>query len=113
MGRRKIEMHEYRQVLLRLRQGDSDRDVARSRLMGRAKTAAFRSLAQACGWLQPAAALPTDTEIAAAVGSARRARSTISSAEPFREQVERWDRDGVSGVVIHAVLCREHGYTGS
>jgi transposase len=47
------------------------------------------------------------------LGSARRARSTISSAEQFREKVEGWDRDGVSGVVIHAVLCREHGFTGS
>lgn len=113
MGRRRIEMHEYRQVLLRLRQGDSDRDVARSGLMGRPKTAAFRALAQQHGWLSDASPLPADAEIAAAVGSARRARSTISSAERFREQVERWDRGGVSGVVIHAVLCREHGYQGS
>lgn len=113
MGRRRIEMHEYRQVLLRLRQGDSDRDIARSRLMGRPKTAAFRALAQGRGWLAAAAPLPADAEIAAAVGAARRARSTVSSAERFREQVESWDRDGISGVVIHAVLCREHGFTGS
>jgi transposase len=113
MGRRRIEMHEYRQVLLRLRQGDSDRDVSRSRLMGRPKTAAFRALAQQHGWLDAAAALPSDEQIAAALGQARRARSTISSAEQFREKVQGWDRDGVSGVVIHAVLCREHGFTGS
>lgn len=106
-------MHEYRQVLLRLRQGDSDRDIARSGLLGRPKAAAFRALAQARGWLDTDAALPTDAAIAAAMGRARRARSTISSAEPFRQKVEGWDRDGVSGVVIHAVLCREHGYTGS
>jgi integrase len=106
-------MHEYRQALLWLRQDDSDRDIARSRLMGRPKAAAFRALAQARGWLETDVALPTDAEIAAAVGSARRARSTISSAEPFREKVKRWDRDGISGVVIHAVLCREHGFTGS
>jgi hypothetical protein len=106
-------MHEYRQVLLRLRQGDSDRDVARSRLLGRPKAAAFRALARAHGWLETDAALPTDAEIAAALGQSRRARSTISSAEQFREKVEGWDRDGISGVVIHAVLCREHGYTGS
>lgn len=106
-------MHEYRQVLLRLRQGDSDRDIARSRLMGRPKAAAFQALAEVHGWLADGSPLPTDAEIGAAVGSARRARSTISSAERFREKVERWDRDGVSGVVIHAVLCREHGFTGS
>jgi hypothetical protein len=106
-------MHHYRQVLARLRQGDSDRDVARSRLMGRPKVAAFRALALAQGWLDPAAVLPDDAALAAAVGRARRARSTISSVEPYRAVVERWLADGVSGVVIHAVLCREHGYRGS
>ena len=33
-------MFQYRQVLVRLRQGDSDRDVARAGLMGRPKVAA-------------------------------------------------------------------------
>lgn len=107
-------MHHFRQVLARLRQQeDSDRDIARSRLMGRPKAAAFRALALAHGWLDPAAALPDDAAIAAAVGRARRARSTISSVEPYRSVVERWLADGVSGVVIHAALCREHGYRSS
>jgi hypothetical protein len=44
-------MFQYRQVLVRLRQGDSDRDIARSRLMGRPKVAAFRALAGTQGWL--------------------------------------------------------------
>ena len=39
MSRRKIEMHHYRQALMRMRQGDSDRDIAKSGLMGR-RTAA-------------------------------------------------------------------------
>ena len=36
-------MFQYRAVLVRLRQGDSDRDVARARLMGRPKVAALRA----------------------------------------------------------------------
>ena len=48
-------MFQYRQVLVRLRQGDSDRDIARSRLMGRPKVAAFRGLAATQGWLAPEA----------------------------------------------------------
>jgi transposase len=51
--------------------------------------------------------------IAAAIGQARRARSTISTAEPYRELITRWAEQGVNGVVIHAALCREHGYSGS
>ena len=44
-------MFQYRQVLVRLRQGDSDRDIARSGLMGRPKVALFRLLAEPQGWL--------------------------------------------------------------
>lgn len=35
MGRRRFEMFQYRQVLERLRAGDSERDIDRSGLMGR------------------------------------------------------------------------------
>ena len=106
-------MFEYRAVLVRLRQGDSDRDIARARLMGRPKVAALRALALREGWLGKDTPLPEDAVIAAAVGQARRARSTISSVEPFRERVAEWAEQGVNGVVIHAALGREHGYTGS
>jgi transposase len=106
-------MFQYRQVLLRLRQGDSDRDIARSRLMGRPKVAVFRLLAEAQGWLKPEAPLPDDVAIAAVLSAPRRARSTVSSAEPFRAQIERWADQGVSGVAIHAALWREYGFRGS
>jgi hypothetical protein len=35
MSKRRFEMYQYRQILVRMRQGDSDRDIARSGLMGR------------------------------------------------------------------------------
>jgi transposase len=106
-------MFQYRAVLVRLRQGDSDRDIARARLMGRPKVAALRALAAREGWLASDTPLPEDAAIAAAVGQARRARSTVSSVEPFRATVARWAEQGVNGVAIHAALCREHGYSGS
>ena len=106
-------MFQYRAILVRLRQGDSERDIARARLMGRRKVAAFRALAERHGWLAADSPLPADGEVAAVVGQARRARSTISSVEPFRIAVERWVDQGVGGVAIHAALCREHGYSGS
>lgn len=113
MARRRFEMFEYRRVLMRLRAGATDRQVARDRLMGRVKVAAFRALAMKHGWLEPDRALPDDAAIASAVGAARRSRSTISTAEPWRMNIERWIGEGISGTVIHAVLCRSHGYTGS
>jgi len=66
-------MFQYRQILLRLRQGDTDRQIARSHLMGRRKVAAFRALCRGRGWLDPDHALPDDATVAATVGAARRA----------------------------------------
>jgi hypothetical protein len=106
-------MFQYRAVLVRLRQGDSDRDIARSRLMGRPKVAALRALAAREGWLATESPLPEDATIAAAVGQARRARSTVSTVEPYRDLVARWAERGVNGIAIHAALCREHRYGGA
>jgi len=106
-------MFQYRQVLVRLREGDSDRDIARGGLMGREKAAALRGLAQRHGWLRPEAALPDEADLAAALGQARQARSTVSSVMPWRDLVRTWLEQGVQGMAIHAALCRDHGYTGS
>jgi transposase len=106
-------MFQYRQILVRLRQGDTDRDIARARLMGRHKTARLRALAASRGWLDRAAALPDDGEIAQALASAKRASSTVSTLEPYRDLITRWVEQRVNGVAIHAALKREHGYSGS
>jgi len=106
-------MFQYRQVLVRLRAGDSEREIARERLMGRDKLAGFRALARAQGWLDAGAELPDDAAIAAAVGEARRAKSTLSSVEPYRAIVQHWCDAGVQGKAIHGALVREHGYRGS
>src|SRR4029078_2210069 len=74
--------------------------------MARGKLAAFRALAESRGWLVADAPLPEDAEIAGVIGHARRARSTISTVEAFRDLVNRWLEHGVCGVAIHAALRR-------
>ena len=74
---------------------------------------AFRGLATTQGRLAPDAPLPDDATLSAAIDQAGRARSTISTVEPYRAQVERWAAQGVGGIAIHAALCRDHGYRGS
>ena len=107
-------MFQYRQVLVRLRAGDSVREVARCGLMGRDKLGVLRAVALQHGWLDANAELPDDAQIAAAVsGASQRASSTISSVEPHREVVRRWFDAGVQGRAIHAALKREHAFTGS
>jgi len=106
-------MFQYRHVLVRLRAGDTVREIARNGLMGRDKLSELRLVAKQHGWLEETAPLPDDQAIAAALGSGRRATSTISSVEPFRQAVHRWFEAGVQGRAIHAALRREHGFTGS
>ena len=47
-------MYQYRQVLVRLRAGDSVREVARTGLMGRDKLGELCSVARQHGWLDAA-----------------------------------------------------------
>ena len=83
-------MFHFRQALLRMRQGDSDREIAASKVMGRRKAAALRQAASARGWLGAAQALPEDAEIAQAMSAPRRAASTVSSLQPWRGLIGQW-----------------------
>jgi transposase len=106
-------MFEYRQVLARMRQRDSDRDVARSGLMGRKKVAWFREVAGEQGWLLPQDPLPGDSQIAALLPRPRVAVTCVSSLEEHRDRIAQWVAAGVDGTTIHAALVRNHGYEGS
>lgn len=106
-------MFQYRQVLVRMRRGDTDREIARSKAMGRRKLAWLRELAQQQGWLLDDAPLPEDVVLEAAVGSPRRPSTTVSSLESLRQQIGDWMEQGVAGTAIHLALQRNHGYTGS
>jgi hypothetical protein len=104
MARRRFEMHQYRQALLRMRQGESDREIAAAELMGRRKAAQWRGLASARGWLDVQQPLPDDETIAKALGGPRRASTTISALESRRDQLIAWVEQGVSAAGIHEGL---------
>lgn len=114
MSKRRFEMHHYRQALARMRRGDSDRDIARSRLMGRKKLARLRAVATERGWLTPTVPLPDDAVLATLfVRQDELPRQCVSGLEPWREQIVAWRDEGIQGTTIHAALVRRHGYTGS
>lgn len=95
MARKKIQMHQYRQALFRMRQGDSDRAIADSKLMGRKTASHLRDLAQKEGWLDKDQHLPEDAEIAQSLGKPKRAQSTISTLEKHRELIVKWHESKV------------------
>ncbi len=103
MANRRFELFDYRQVLVRMRQGDSDRDIARGGLMGRKKLTSVRREAQTRGWLDPAQPLPDDTVIAGVFGRTPHLPNTcVSTVEPFREQICSWLAAG--GVAATTIL---------
>ena len=106
-------MYELRQVLVRMRLGDSDRALAKAGLIGRPKAKALRRLAEAEGWLDPGRPLPEDAVLAGALPRARRRSSSVSSVEPFRDKVEQWVALDTPCRAIHQALKREHRYAGS
>ena len=72
MANRRFEMHEYRHILVRMRLGESDRDLASSNLIGREKAAVLRALAAERGWLSSDTPLPEDAALAAVLIPSRK-----------------------------------------
>jgi hypothetical protein len=65
MGNRRFEMHTYRHILVRMRQGESDRQLAKDGIIGRNKAAELRNKARQQGLLAPDKPLPDDEQLAA------------------------------------------------
>jgi hypothetical protein len=109
-----LEVFHYRQALLQMQQGLSDRAVAKSGLIGRDKAAQLRQQASQAGWLEPGASLPDDATLAERFDAPKRAAAGPSSSlELHRERITSWIEDGINGRVIHRVLHDSHGYRGS
>lgn len=107
-------MYHYRQVLARMRQNDSDRDIAKSKIMGRKKLAEVRAIAGERGWLRPEIPLPDDATLAEVFAAkAELPASCQSTAAPWRDEIAKWHASGIVGTRIHQVLVERHGYTGS
>ena len=105
-------MYELRQVLVRMRQGDSDRALAKAGLVGRPKAKALRQLAQAEGWLEGDKPLPDDAVLAKAMVRPR-GSGPVSSVEPYRELVTDWAGQGIQSKTIYQALVRQHQFRGS
>jgi hypothetical protein len=113
MANKRFEMFEYRHIVVRMRQGDSDRALAKAGLIGRPKAKALRAVAAAQGWLDPKTPLPDETVYAKALERPAPSKATPSCVEPWRSEVERWAEQGIQCRTIHQALVRNHGFTGS
>lgn len=102
-------MYQYRQIIQRLRLGETDRAIARAEDVGRAKVASLRELANERGWLGSANPMPDDATLSAALSAPRRTPQNLSTVEPFREQLLAWHAQGIQTTTMHRALVRNHG----
>ena len=112
MANRRFAVYEIRNVIARMRLGETDRQISRAGLMGRNKAAVLRRLAIEHGWLNKDVAMPSNETIAAAMAPSTTPIYT-SSIDPYAEQVLAWARCGVTGVAIHQGLVRNFEFTGA
>jgi transposase len=113
MSNRRFEMHEYRQIIVRLRSGNSIRGVARAGFASRTKVKEIYAVAAQQGWLDVSKALPDDEVLAEFFGKQHLASVTQSSVLSYQQQIEAWCKQGIQSTVIHTALQRNHGFTGS
>jgi transposase len=113
MANRRIEMHQYRQVIHRMRLGQSDRAIAKTKLIGRIKCAAVRAVAAQKGWLDRGP-LPDDEQLAAVFEVKRTTGHNQSSlTRPHEEKIKQWVEQGVQATTIYEALRTQFGFTGS
>ena len=114
-------MYEIRQIIQRLRLGESNRAVARGQRVGRDTVAHVRDIAASQNWLDATGPMPDDATIAlhyrmpgqAASEGPVKNPSHLSTVEPFREDVLAWHRQGIQVSSIRQALARTYGYSGS
>ena len=107
MSNRRFEMYEYHQVLVRMRLGESDRQIAKTGLMGRRKLAQVRETAEKQGWLVAEVSLPSDAALALFFSGRASKQPSTSSIIPYQDEVRDWVKQGIAGCTIHQALMRK------
>ena len=105
-------MFQYRQVIHRMRMGQSDRAIAKARLMGRVKCRQLRAVAVEHGWLGNGP-LPDDSRIDELFGVPNSENPTRQSLGlDHQDRVAKWMAEGVWLTTIYRTLVGQFGFTG-
>lgn len=109
----RLHMNYLRDIIHRLRAGDSERRIASDLKISRTTVRKYRGWAEAQGYLEAGCALPDDATLAAALGDPPQSPRQESSVEPYREVVQRLLDQGVEMTAIWQRLQKNYDYTGS
>jgi len=109
----RLTMQEIRDIVYRLRSGQSERQIARDLQCSRTTIRRYRSQAEALGYLDASEPLPSQEALLQDLGPASAPPLATSSVEPYRELVVGWLDRGVEMAAIYERLLENHGYRGS
>jgi transposase len=109
----RLHMNYVRDVIHRLRAGESERRIARDLGISRPTVHKYHELAQAHGFLQAGSDLPDDAALISVLGEPPRPPRAESSVEPYAQVVQQLLEQHVEMTAIFQRLSEDHGYRGS
>ncbi len=109
----RMHMNHIRDIIHRLQQGQSERQICRDTHISRPTIRKYRLWAKAQGYLLPGRPLPEHTTLAEALGPATPPPRPRSSLEPYREKIEKWHAAGVEMMAMWQRLQEDYLYSGS
>jgi transposase len=109
----RLHMNFLRDLVHRLRSGQSERGIARDLSIARETVRKYHHWAAKQGFLQPDRPVPDDAALLQACGEAPQPPRQPSSLEPYRETVLALLEQGVEMTALHDRLRDNYGYHGS
>ena len=109
----RLHMNYLRDVIHRLRAGESERRIARDLHISRVTVHKYCGTAKTQGWLDTDQAMPDDATITAVLGPNPQPPRGPSSVEPYAEIVQQLLDQQVEMTAIWQRLRDNYGYTGS
>lgn len=109
----RLHMNYLRDLVFRLRRGESGRQIAADLHVSRNTVTKYRELVQAHGLLNGDLPLPDNKTLLTMLGPAHEPPKVESGVEPYREVVERLLGEGVEMQAMLNRLRDDHGYTGT
>lgn len=108
-----LHMNQLRDLIHRLRSGESERRIAKDLGISRTTVHKYRELAQDHGYLQADSPEPEDETLRATLGPGPQPPHPVSTVEPFQEIVQRLLDQQVEMTAIYQRLRDDYGYPGS
>jgi transposase len=109
----RLHMNHLRDLIHRLRSGESERRIAKDLNISRPTVRKYREMAEAHGFLQPGSPIPDEASLLAALGPGPQPPHVSSSVEPYRDIVQRLVDQQVEMTAIFQRLSQDYKYRGS